>query len=641
MSRRNQAIRDRRTRATIWVVILAVIALIIACRHPFIWKQESKIAPGVPIGLEAVSDFLIVIDESTFDPSPKSFSDMSFSLAWLNTFQQEIGPTSLWSAPRFAEADLGSTRVIVLTQSVSRHDDWTPKIRGFLERGGVVVMEMPQGDLRGLASPDGKGGLRTPQSFTFAQGLPQDLMAALSDLNLADMTQIVGSAGPLDDAQTWLTIDGVPVITSKKYGAGRVITVDFNYGMILTALQQGRPLDDFSIRNVRASSLIETEDLARTGDTSLPRADVLERFLVHGVINDAMPVVGFWPFFDGMSGALIVSHHEQGAGDVALWMPQFESTFKATSTIFVNAPMAITDDGLHQLEKFQTEVGHAFTLDAPGTSMEPLGWFKYSPVWRQFSLDQQAQTMRDLLDSNAMPVSSQSRDGLWSAHYTHAFQRIAAAGFRADASYRAPEDAPGYAFATGLPFIPLDTNGLVFNLVEYPVVFPKLETDDQLQKLTALLKDSESRSHEAIGVSFDALSYPQKPDFKKFQIWRDAYQIATHHKHWITSILNFMRFSRARVTAELKSRSVEMRVANKPSVILRLEILAPEAGMSITVPKFHQTRAFAEARRGVQRVREDIVLADPIAATPVSLGGFDRILIPLTRGFNAIDVIYE
>ena len=105
------------------MVILAVIALIIACRHPFIWKQESKIAPGVPIGLEAVSDFLIVIDESTFDPSPKSFSDMSFSLAWLNTFQQEIGPTSLWSAPRFAEADLGSTRVIVLTQSVSRHDD--------------------------------------------------------------------------------------------------------------------------------------------------------------------------------------------------------------------------------------------------------------------------------------------------------------------------------------------------------------------------------------------------------------------------------------------------------------------------------------------------------------------------------------
>ena len=85
----------------------------------------------------------------------------------------------------------------------------------------------------------------------------------------------------------------------------------------------------------------------------------------------------------------------------------------------------------------------------------------------------------------------------------------------------------------------------------------------------------------------------------------------------------------------------DVRIENKKIPALRIEILAPETGMSITVPQSFNGHAFLEARRGVQRVREDAMLSDVIQATAVSLFGYERLRIPLNKGFNAIDVIYE
>jgi hypothetical protein len=63
--------------------------------------------------------------------------------------------------------------------------------------------------------------------------------------------------------------------------------------------------------------------------------------------------------------------------------------------------------------------------------------------------------------------------------------------------------------------------------------------------------------------------------------------------------------------------------------------------MSVTVPAKLKGKSFTEARRGVQRVREGSVLSDTIQSRQVSLFGFERMIIPISKGFNAIDVIYE
>lgn len=643
MSRRSQQLKDRRIRVLLWGAICLALALIYFCMHPIKWKTESLRASGAPISLESISDYLIVVDYSAFKSSPNDYMDMSFSLAWLNTFQQEIGPVALMGSDEFQNADLRSYRTILLTASASSQDTWGPRIRSFLERGGNVVMEMPSAGLRSIASADGKGGIRTTQTMTFAQGMPAEYMEALSSLHLSNMTQLIGSAGPLEDAHTWMTIDGVPVIYSKNYALGRVITVDFNFGMLITSLQQGRPLDNFEIRNFRDSSRIETSDLGVAENLTLPLADILERFFIYGVLNEGYPVVGLWPFFDAMDGALLVSHTENGSGDSALWMTQYEATFKAASTIFVTSPLTLTDSGLDIVDEVHAEIGLMFDIfsDEFSRAREPIGPFKISPVWRQLNVNEQIDAVKARLDEHTPLITSQTRDGLWSSHYTQAFKMLSAAGFKADASYRSGEDNVGYAFSTGIPFMPVDTNGLMFNILEFPVIFPKMTTQESASQLESFLTASEQTHHEVLSLSFEPGEFAQNPVAETFQVWQSVYKMATQHKHWVTSFLNYFRFSRARYTAELRTRVSEMQINHKKVQVLRVELLAPEAGMNISVPKMIGERAFVEARRGLQRVRDDTVLSDATPAKPVSVSGFERILIPLSKGFNAIDVVYE
>ena len=218
---------------------------------------------------------------------------------------------------------------------------------------------------------------------------------------------------------------------------------------------------------------------------------------------------------------------------------------------------------------------------------------------------------------------------------------IAAAGFRNDASYRAPKDVPGYVFGSGFPFVPLDVNGRIFNILEYPVVFSSLQTQEEREFFEAIVAASSKQTHEVITVSFSPQRYTTHPDYEIFETWQEAYRIASEHKHWITSISNYFRFSRARFTGELRSRSTDLKIGNKTSHLLRIELLAPENGMSISVPKTLRTRSFSEARRGLQRVKEDVILPEVIQTSAVSVMGYERMIIPLQRGFNAIDVVYE
>lgn len=598
---------------------------------------------GVSIELDAASEYLVVVDYSAFPEAPSSFNQIDFSLAWLNTFQQEIGPVSLMQGDHFEAADINRYRCIVLTQSAAKREAWAPKIRGFLERGGTVIMEMPSGALRNLASADGKGGLRTPQNLTYALGMHPDQLQALTEINLSNQTQIVGSAGPLEDATTWMTIDGVPVIYSKNYGKGRVITFDFNYGMLMTSLQQGRPLDDFNLRKRQETGAFHTSDLAQPQPMALPVADILERFFIYNVLNDALPVVAFWPFFDAMDGALIVSHPENGLGDPAIWMNQYEASFKASSTLFVSAPLTMSDPGLDAFQETHADIG--LTIDAglvPNTrAKDPIGWFKFSPVWKMLNVEEQLDMLKARLDEHTPVVISQTKDGFWSEDYSHFFRVLSAAGFRADASYIALDNEPGYAFSTGFPFMPIDTNGLIFNILEFPVMFPVVQNNEQAENIEKFIVASEKDLHQPISVSFNPASYINEPVTETFVVWQSVYRIATQHKHWITSILSYFRFMRARYTAELKTRVTEMQVGRKKSTVLRIEMLAPENGMSITVPQKIADRAYVEARHGLQRVREDAVLSDSIAGKNITISSIERVLVPLNKGFNAIDIIYE
>lgn len=624
-------------------MLLVIGAVAYFCFHPFVWSNDDKELGGATISLDAISDFLVVVDYHAFDSNNASFTQTPFSLAWLNTLQQEIGPVAVVDASKFAGVDLVKFRAIIITQSAAHNDAWAPRLKAFLERSGTLILEMPQGELRQIASADGKGELRDTQNFTYATGLANQYIEALSNIDLSRITKLIGSAGPLEDSETFLTIDGVPVIYKKAFAQGFVITVDFNYSMLLTSLQQGRPLDDFSLRNRLNRTNLQSADLACIPPDlyHLPLADILERFIIYSVIGSSVPVVGFWPYFDSTDGALLVLHQEGGLGDNAAWLAQYEASFKASSTYFVTAPTTLSEEGLSKFETYNSEIAllwHMGTKDSPSTV--DTGPLPYSPVRQALNLTEQWRELQKSLGQNQTILSTQSADYRWTNHYTKAFQILATTDIRMDSSYAPSIGNNGYAFGTGLPFMPIDTQGKLFNILEFPVIFPALQSSDS-ERFSSILQDSQTTLHQAISVSIPVNTASDINSAQDYQSIFDAYTKASEHNHWITSLKSFFRFTRARQNAELRSHSTELLVNQQKHYVLRIETLAPESGMALSIPQNINDKQFLEARRGTNRVQDNALLTDTLTTKAIDLIGLQRILVPLNKGFNAIDAVYE
>ncbi len=645
MRQRIKTYRDGWSRVALWSVIGLGALLAYLHHNPIELSSEDREMPGTLITLDAVSDFLLVVDYDNMNPAPDAFESIDFSLAWLNTLQQEVGPVALIDAPSIPERDLGRYRVVVLTRSAASNSSWLPKLKGYVDRGGVLILEMPTGALREAFSADGQGGLRAPQRITQAVGLEADALSALEPLQLSTITRLIGSAGPLDKAETLMTMDGVPVVYRKRLGAGWVITVDFDYGMLLTAIQQGRPIEGFRVRNVRGSSAIETADLAIQEElvtSTVPIADLIERFMVYGVIDLCYPVIGFWPFLDGSDGAFVVTHDERGMGDRAAWMAEHESGFSASSSYFIRLPGTVTGDGLNYLTSLGVDVALEWDRDLDGGgAYRPLGLLGIQPLRKALTLAEQGDLLRERATDLPHLLTVRSRDHLWGRAWTQPFRIMAAYDLRADASYAPPPGTVGYAFGTGLPFMPLDDNGLAFNLLEFPTLLVATGAEQEAEILAQVLRNSQLNDHQAVTISFAPDSFRHQPSAALFETWRSAYRIAAENGHWITSVRNLFRFSRARHNSEIHSHRTELQVERRNLHVVRLETLALESGMHLSVPQAIGERTFSAARRGLSRAQGQELLTEQLSTRPVTVSGFQRILVPLSKGFNAIDVLYD
>lgn len=644
MKDRSRTQRDNLIRLSFWGTLLLLGVFVYLDANPIALESEETSAPGSKLSLEAVSDILVVIDYDAYPTQPEAFSDLDFSLAWVNTFHQEVGPVAVQDANAFTNIELSNFRVVVITRSASGNDTWVQKLQGFVDRGGTLVLEMPQSGLRSRFSADGQGGERSPQHITMARDLPDELMAALMDVPVE--SRLIGSAGPLEGSETLMTVDGVPVVYRKAHGKGWAITVDFDYGMLLTALQQGRPTDGFRIRNQRGTDQVETADLAlyeRLEDAEIPIADVLERFMLYGVIDKCAAMVGFWPFLDGMDGALVVSHDERGLGDPTTWMAEYEHSFQGSSTYTIRANGEITASGLEELTALGVDIGLEWNRVADGdtAATERFGFLGIEPVTQTLTLDEQLELLLSLFPDMPPPETVRLRDHVWGRDWTEPFRVMSTTDLRADASYAPLPGKGGYLFGTGLPFMPIDRTGLAFRLLELPLVLVATGERQELERLAHLLKRSHDTDHQALGVSFSPADFYDNPSAHLFKSWHDGYQLAAEQSHWITSVHNFYRFSRARHSSELKAKRVRTQVEGRETHLLRIETLALETGMFCTAPAALGDHLFQEARRGVNRATGEDLLRDVLETRTVDVSGHERILIPLNKGYNAIDIVYH
>lgn len=638
-------------RLALWATVLTVGALLWLNNSPIHLSTETEQVQGEPSSSSTKSDVLTIIDWRAVYQSESTFRGRDWSAAWLGMLRQTLGPISV-ATPETVSADtLQSARVIVLTHSVADQipEALLDRLRQRALDGAVIVVERPGGRLREAFSANGRAGVQTGRSFTHAEGLPDPYRSQL--LEMPVQTQYIGSTSPRENARTLLAIDGAPAVYAVPVGEGTVITVDFDIGEQLVGLQQGRPDEDFTVSDAATptrSDAVPTVDSlmmdpAMAG-SSVPWADLLERFIVHGVIGRHTPLAGLWGFPGGASGAVVPLHPDSRLGDGIGWMLDYENRKGATSTL-----LASIDSGLSAAEAavVNRQGGHFGLLwrrhGTPAEFTEPWGLQGLKPIARPVTLGGQLERLGKTLPggaSSTVKIAGRWWDRDWAAP----FRQMAAHGVEHDVSLEPSK--PGYAFGTGLPTPVLDSSGLPLDVYEWPVVVSSNHSDGP--DLSQLLEESQKGHHQVLTWSLPPAGFADYPDISRFDAWIDSFGTIRDADHVITDIDSLASYRTKRRRSDITSRLLRDvappegpggKPAEGDGLLLRVSVETASDRTSLTVPARVGTFAFRQARRRASRVGGELVAQDLTTQTE-TMAGYRLRRIPLDSGSTRIDVYY-
>lgn len=622
----------------------------------------------------AAGEVVVVVDSRAVAQSAatRSFKQTDWSYAWLNTMEQEFGPCTLMEAGQLISADLSNHRFVIVTASAASRgsNELSTALLAFVQSGGVLVLERPGGALRETYAADGRGGIRRPKLISNVKDLSSPFDAHLKSMPLN--TSYIGSSGPVEGAETWLAMDGVPVIYSRRQGRGTVVVVEFNYGLQLTSLQQGRPRDNLSVANRYPQLLgptLESSDLVtneRLLNNTVPYADILEKYLVHKVMGHHRPAIGLWSIEGGRQGALLMTHDEEMMGDEATWMAQWEKAQGLRSTYFVTSGDGFTSAGAQALRAAGADLQMSWNPPWEGQGIfEPVGVWKINPLRRAMTLEDQKKALSKLTPSSSPIVANRNHDMLWTSTYAGVFRRLAAVGVSIDASYGPGDNARGYLFGTGLPFWALDETGIPLPVIEHPTLTTETLGEVDARFMHALFRDSQDAYHQAINVLFHPNAYQTMPRVALFDLWLATYDLARDHDHVVTTLTGFHRFWRDRRKATLRTR---VRVARKDdetdkasvqdddgrrdallateegqatqSITIVAEVRVDSDGHHLSAPAYIRGRRLREARQG------GVVAGSSASGRTVKWRATDVLdqrvaLIPLQKGYNTLTLSYR
>ncbi len=665
-------------RATLWAVVTLGLATLYLQNSPWEIEAEVEESEGIEIARESQADIIVVIDYNAIRRSGPDFEQRDWSAAWINLVEQEMGPVTVATPQSLSNKVLSDARIVILTSSVSGQINASlmSRLRDHVESGKLIVMERPQGVLRDEWAADGRAGARRAQHITFALDLAEPYATELRQMPLS--TEFIGSTRAATQSTTLLSIDGAPVVYVRDVGEGHVITVDFDLGEQLVAMQQGRPNGKMK---VRAKNPGESGDLPpKTHDLVMderligapaPYADMLERFIMHGAILRYMPAPTLWYYPDGAYGVVVAIHEDSSLGNSGGWMLDHETSQKALSSLLTSVDSGLTASGAATIHRKGGDIGLLWRMEGtPSEQFERLGVSSFKPVARPITIKQQISGLKETLPINYVRTV-RSMDGWWSERWSAPFSQLAKQGLRLDLSYEVPQTA-GYAWGTGLPFLVMSDEGIPYGVREMPVVYPDrvVEGADFLTMLEA----SQHGHHMAMAVSLSPSSFASYPDLERFNHWLDLFTHIKERGHIMTSAYNLDTYLRSRRASSLRSRVVRdarlpsdsnslptlqeealqklkdkksgktskpvtQKRTSRRAQLMRVTVEAKARGMSLMVPGTMEDHSFHSARRRSNRGGKDNA-SSRIETSEIVLMGFPQVRIPLDRGFNTIDIYY-
>lgn len=629
-------------RITLWFVVLTCIATGLLIASPLSVKVELPSEGPVELERHSRSEVIVVLDYARIVSSGSTFSERDFSAAWINVFEQELGPFSIATPGSLSESMLKSARVIVLTSSAS---DSVPEIlferlrERMLEDGLVVLAERPGGLIRKRYGADAEVGMQRPSGVTFARGLREPFNREL--LAMPVSTEYLGSTAPRAGAETLFSLDGAPVIYSIGVGKGTMIIADLDIGEQLLSLQQGRPDEDF---------MVDTEGSARTSDlvadakmleSDVPYADLFERFLVHGVLGRYQALPAFWPYPAGADGVVVATHADVNLGDGATWMQRYEARRKATSTLFTPPATEMRAAEAAVVQRLGSEIGLLWHLQgSPHQIMDSFGLFDLEPFARPRSLEDQLDELGEV--SATRPRAARTSGHYWTQGWAAAFSALSSQRVYIDSSYT-PESSSGYAFGTGFPFLALDSTGLPLSIREYPVVVPDRAASGP--SLVELLDASSDGHHQAIGVDVAPAAFADHPDIEQFEEWAAIFDQADTYRHPIVSAASFDGFLRDRRASSLGAElshdvALESEDSEARVTLLRVTAEAARSGLELMLPERVGGKSLFRVQKRDTRSSEDHARRE-LETRDSIYSGFEVRRIPLDVGFNTLDIFYR
>ncbi|MBN1947605.1 MAG: hypothetical protein JW797_18200 [Bradymonadales bacterium] len=630
--------------------LLAIVAFLLAGllfyvnRHPIHFGgPDGQEASGQPMPPPGEGDVLLLLPSSESAREASSFEAIDWSSNWYNILTQEFGVFRALDRGRITRDEIGEANLVVIPASVSRNMSAgeVATLEPFVLSGGRLLVELPTGVFETLVGVTvDPASYRSSRRITAFDGavvrgeLRDDVIQVPLRTILAplEVAQISGR----QEFEVILEVDGLPAYLRRTLGDGEVYALFFDLARAVAAIQQGVPAVDWEIARpsvvlpagyTRTASLLVDPRIRRAG---APYADLLERSILQ-VITARHPMGRVWLFPNSAPGALVMTHSAIPTLAIGEYLTRWEEENRRPSTVFRSMETARQTAPLRSREGLLL-----IPEEAPYVPVAPIGLWRFTPLGERLNLQQQVEWMRQ---ETSLPLMSRLSEGLWRSEYGQSFRILSALGVDVDSSYGPAfhatdlEATDGYCFGTGLPFFPVDRNGLLLDVMEVPVVLHDGTTLNE-SWVEGILQKAGRQHNELVLADWRTGTMSNVPRASVVSIWRSLFQQATSLGLWITDLTGFVEFWRLRSQVQLHSSFLT--AERRLSIWVNVPAATDPLGATI-----RPSLAF-EARyegRSLERITLD---GQDIAFSQLERSG-DGVLaiVSLPEGSSRIEVIYQ
>lgn len=546
-----------------WDLLVLLLLVILVWGYGFLQKPRfqpalSDATTGSPPPQRTEGDVLLLLPD-TPAAEASEFSELDCSYGWFNSLWQHYGSFATALSRNLSPEILAGRSVVIVPRRVA---DAMPAagiaaLATFARQGGQVVVELPVAGWEPLTQISTAGTMRTAQRITAVEGLGVHgpMREHLVDTPLGGPLMPTARLAQRPSGPVIFEVEEQPGLLVQPLGRGRVFTILFDFACSVTALHQGRPSREMKFGLPDAPELMPTSDRVaheRLLTSHVPYADLLKQALFDR-FSEARPLPRLWPYPGKHAGAFIMTHPTSSEPRAAMGYADWARKQEGVTTLFFASDRISPTEAALAVQT-GAELGLFWVRgELREPNAEALGVGALRPFVRELTLNQQILQLQARLPAGRQVRLGYAEGTLFQRNWSGTFEQMAAASLRVDHSF-GPSEAShyGYLFGSAMPFYPIDERGLPLPILEQPFLLHSGSLTPA--RLKRMLVNSEAYFHQPITVNLTADAMATDPSIGILLGYRDAFAMARTHRHWPTTLGDFVDFLSARRQSVLTSQ---------------------------------------------------------------------------------------